>query len=497
MTEHISVEQTATSFLPGHPNLPHAAGVSAQSASENYVEALARVVFYWAYPGVDTFGRTNVWQIMAGQRGTMLGILPGGPKNHTGGLGDYMSPAQRWVVTPNYDTIYGAGFFDLSSEAVIVQTPTDVPDGHYWTIQIVDVMTNVVHQLGSASATPGGKFLMVGPEWAGEVPDGFLGLLRMPTEVGAVLPRSFATQNPEGKQRARAVLNQLGMYPFSENTEGQFDFAYDSYARNAVFPPGVTAEMIAANPSASRPDWVKPQSFWTDLESMLELVTHFGPDDAPMADQARALVALYKSNDNYRGILDRVATAAYTDLHAAANYIQAGLDVGNGWRRQPNGGLWESDWYGRAIAAVIYIFVNDYHEALYLTRGLDSDGQVLSGLEDYTVTFDADDLPPVDASRGGFWSITMYNAEIFMLANPSNGRVNLGTAYLDAGALRIIDGKLTLYLGAAVPEADDARANWLPAPDGSFCLAVRAYVPDESLIGGSYLMPDVIRVKDR
>jgi hypothetical protein len=106
----LSAEQAAQSFVPAHPDLPHAAGVAAQTGSESYVEALARVVFYWAYPGVDAFGRTNMWQIMAGQRGTMLGILPAGPKNHTGGLGDYMSPSQRWVVTPNSDTIYGAGF---------------------------------------------------------------------------------------------------------------------------------------------------------------------------------------------------------------------------------------------------------------------------------------------------------------------------------------------------------------------------------------------------
>jgi hypothetical protein len=149
----LTVEQAALSFVPAHPDLPHSAGVPAQAGSDDFIEALARVVFYWAYPGVDTYGRTNVWQIMEGERGTMLGILPGGPKNHTGGLGDYMSPAQRWVVTPNYDTIYGAGFFDLNADAVVVQTPVDVPTGHYWTIQIVDVMTNVVHQLGSASGT--------------------------------------------------------------------------------------------------------------------------------------------------------------------------------------------------------------------------------------------------------------------------------------------------------------------------------------------------------
>jgi hypothetical protein len=69
----------------GHADLPHAAGVGAQVGSESYVEALARVVFYWAYPGVDAFGRTNMWQIMAGQRGSMLGVLPAAPENQTGG----------------------------------------------------------------------------------------------------------------------------------------------------------------------------------------------------------------------------------------------------------------------------------------------------------------------------------------------------------------------------------------------------------------------------
>lgn len=485
--------QAASSFVLAHPDLPHGAGLAAKVGSEEFVEALARVVFYWAYPGVDCYGRTNMWQIMKGQRGTMLGILPAGAKNYTGGLGDYMSPAQRWVVTPNADTIYGAGFFDLSEDEVVVQTPTEVAAGHYWTIQIVDVMTNVIHQLGSASATPGGKYLLVGPDWQGEAPEGFLGVLRMPTTVGAVLPRSFATQNDDGKQRARQVLNQLGMYPLSQNPDGQFDFAYDTYATNAVFPPGVTAEMIAANPQASRPDWVKPATFWLDLGAMLDANPHFGPDDAPMADQARALVVLYETDDTFRSILDRVAVSSHVHLHATANYIQTGLDAGNGWRRQPNGGVWGSDWYGRARAAAIYIFVNDFHEALYLTRGLDSSGQVLDGAANYTITFDADDLPPVDRERGGFWSITMYDADIFMLADPGNGRVNIGTAYLDADALRVVDGKLTLHLGSTEPADADAKANWLPAPDGPFCLALRAYVPTDDLVTGTYRAPDVIR----
>lgn len=125
---------------------------------------------------------------------------------------------------------------------------------------------------------------------------------------------------------------------------------------------------------------------------------------------------------------------------------------------------------------MIYIFVNDYHEAVYLTRGTDSGGQLLNGREHYIMTFSQDALPPVDRSRGGFWSVTMYNKDIFMIADSPNGRVNLGTVNLDAGDLAFADGKLTLYLSHDEPTDPTVRANWLPAPADQFCLVIRAYV---------------------
>ena len=168
--------RTARAFAPAHPDLANAAGVPAQLANEKYVESLARIVYYWGYPAVDTFGRTSAWQLMK-EPGATMGLFPGAPKNRLGYLDDYMPPSQRKVVTPNNDTIYGAGFADLTDEAVVIQTPTEVPAGHYWTIQIVDLFTTVTHQLGSASATPGGKFLLTGPNWAGETPEGFVDVL--------------------------------------------------------------------------------------------------------------------------------------------------------------------------------------------------------------------------------------------------------------------------------------------------------------------------------
>ena len=45
------------------------------------------------------------------------------------------------------------------------------------------------------------------------------------------------------------------------------------------------------------------------------------------------------------------------------------------------------------------------------------------------------------------------------------------------------------------PPADaGARANWLPAPEGQFALILRAYVPTQPVLDGSYKLPNVERV---
>jgi hypothetical protein len=111
------------------------------------------------------------------------------------------------------------------------------------------------------------------------------------------------------------------------------------------------------------------------------------------------------------------------------------------------------------------------------------------------MTFLKDALPPVDRSRGGFWSLTMYDKDYFML-NPPNGRTNIGTVNLDANELKFAaDGSLTITISHVQPTDVDARANWLPAPDGQFALIVRAYVPVQPVLDGSYKLPNVERAR--
>ena len=47
------ISYTARAFNPAHADLPRSAGVPARLANEDYVESLARIVYYWAYPAID------------------------------------------------------------------------------------------------------------------------------------------------------------------------------------------------------------------------------------------------------------------------------------------------------------------------------------------------------------------------------------------------------------------------------------------------------------
>lgn len=481
-------------FTPAHPDLANAAGVPAQLASERYVEALAHIVYYWGYPAVDTFGRTSMWTLMKAGPGATMGLFPGAPKNTMGYLDDYMSPAQRKVVTPNNDTIYGVSFVDLGEEPIVVQTPSRVPQGHYWTIQIVDLFTTVTHQLGSASGTPGGKYLLVGPDWRGDKPEGFIDVLRSPTRVAGLFGRSFTAHADAEKEKARDVLDQIGVVALSQDRPGPRVFDCRASARNKVFPPGLDEATVRADPDMLRARPVNPLTFWDDLDKALTFNPRVSADDAPMYAQARTLLALRGVNPAWKALIDRAALAADADLLQGARYQQTGVDAGNGWQLQENGGVWGTDWYGRAQAAVIYIYVNDFHEAKYFVRGTDADGQLLQGRYTYAMTFAKGALPPVDRSRGGFWSLTMYDQDYFMLPRPANGRTNLGTVSLDADELAFgDDGTLTLYLSHAEPADAQARRNWLPAPEGQFALLVRAYVPGPEIMAGRYPLPDVRR----
>jgi hypothetical protein len=71
---------------------------------------------------------------------------------------------------------------------------------------------------------------------------------------------------------------------------------------------------------------------------------------------------------------------------------------------------------------------------------------------------------------------------------PSLNRYSLGTK--NTTLKRNDDGSLTLYAGKADP-GGERTANWLPAPDGTFSLYIRAYWGEDPVLDGSWQPPKV------
>ena len=88
-----------------------------------------------------------------------------------------------------------------------------------------------------------------------------------------------------------------------------------------------------------------------------------------------------------------------------------------------------------------------------------------------------------------FWSITLYDAEGFQVANPLNRFAVSSWMPFKYNA----DGSLDLYFQNESP-GTDKEANWLPAPKGAFNLLMRLYAPKSEALTGKWNPPPVTRV---
>ena len=74
------------------------------------------------------------------------------------------------------------------------------------------------------------------------------------------------------------------------------------------------------------------------------------------------------------------------------------------------------NWYlKRAIVAQLGLGANLPEDAVYPLNLADDTGKPLDGTNKYTLHFEKGEAPPANA----FWSVTLYDAEGFQVANPS------------------------------------------------------------------------------
>jgi hypothetical protein len=227
---------------------------------------------------------------------------------------------------------------------------------------------------------------------------------------------------------------------------------------------------------------------------MAELMKNNPPTaaDAPfVAKMSR--IGLVPGQDFEITKLDSATAAAIRrvpDLGQAK--MKAGLTsvgtVVNGWDIMLKTGVYGTHYLDRAVITAVGLGANRPEDAVYPTSLADADGKAYDGANKYVMHFNKGGLPPVR----GFWSLTMYNSQLFFVENPLS-RYTLS----QRNKLKFNpDGSVDLYLQAANP-GPEKESNWLPTPQGRFVLMLRLYWPNETtptILNGSWKPPAVEQV---
>jgi len=407
--------------------------------------------------------------------GLMGGFVPVAPLNHVCMLSDYIGPQERMVACPNQDVVYGAGSIGLDVEPVVLQVP-DFGE-RFWVYQVVDLRSDSFADIGKMYGTAPGFYLLVGPDWDGDVPAGITRVFRSSSKTGFVIPRVFLDDTPQDRQAILPLINQIDMYPLSafDGTPKQRD-----WARVARFP----ADESQGN-SGGEAQWVIPATFVDELPLVLDDASPL-PGEQALYAELRAVVEAARQNPELkRAMTDEVGKAEEDLVGPLLQFRNYGLPLPHHWTTQRNGAAFGTDYYTRTAVAKSNIFVNKPNETKYFYQDLDDAGQRLEGSSRYTVTFPAGQLPPVQ----GFWSLTLYNQHHFFSPNAIE-RYSVGTK--NKTLIANPDGSLTIYVQADAPTDPVQKANWLPAPEGeAFSLYIRAYWPQPAVTDGSWTPPPV------
>ena len=436
-----------------------------------YAKAVARMAYLWGWPMVNMLNRKTAIT-KAPHAGKLNGVLPAAPRGQVGMLADYIDPGQTFIACPNQDVVYGLGFFSLDEEPVVMQVP-DFGD-RFWVYALYDQRTDQFAEIGKPYSTKPGFYLLAGPNWKGDKPNGIEAVLRSSTALANGIPRVFMDDTPEDRKAIQPLINQIVFYPL-KNFDGKMKTVEWLKAPDI---PGPKSH------GGAETKWVVPEKYFDQFPEILAMVPPL-PGEEALYGQFRQLMDAAQKDPQLKKLLLQTAVAAEKDIIAPFHqWKHNGAPAGNGWNRSVHNAQWGVDYFNRSGTSKSNMFDNKPNETQYFYTDFDSAGAALKGSSGYEIRFEPGQEPPVN----GFWSLTLYNEHHFFHPNTLK-RYSLGTK--NKTLVRNADGSLTLYAGGKSP-GKAKEANWLPAPAGPFSLYVRAYWGKPGIIDGSW-KPPVIR----
>ncbi len=387
------------------------------------------------------------------------------------------------VVTPNSDTPYSTIWLDLRAEPMVLSVPA-VPKERYYSVQLIDGNTYNYGYIGSrATGSEPGDYLVVGPDWKGETPAGIKKVFSSTTPFALTVYRTQLF-NPEDMPNVVKVQAGYKAQPLS------------TFLKQSAPPAAPKIDFLPATSAGIK------ENFYGYLAFALQFVPPSAEDKEIRAKLARIGVESGKPFE-FKNLSPEQKGALVEGMKAGDEKVDKFLASGtkniNGWGIGSFFGdraFYSGNWLLRAGAAKAGIYGNNAEEATYPFTRTTATGETLDGSKhNYTLTFPAGQLPPVNA----FWSLTMYDGKSqLLIKNPIN-RYLINSPMLP-DMKKNAEGSLTLYIQKDNP-GTDKEANWLPAPNDLIYLVMRLYWPKTEAPSilpageGTWKPPGIVRVK--
>jgi hypothetical protein len=397
----------------------------------------------------------------------------GGPANTFNHVRAFPTAEMRAVVRPNFDTLYSSAWLDLSGGPVIVSTADT--HGRYFMLPMLDMWTDVFAAPGArTNGTGAADFAVVPPGWVGTLPQG-VQRIYAPTPHVWILGRT-QTNGPHDYPAVHDIQDGYRITLLAEwgGAPRKPVQSVDPSVDTSTEPLRQVAAMSA------------PAFFQYGAELMKLNPPHL-TDWSMLARLARIGIQGGKKFDADRVTPSALGNAAVDAQRLMRDMIQKIAPPRNGWEFNTSGiGVYGDDYLRRAVVALAGLGANLPQDAIYPLAVSDADGKPVVAEGRYQLHFPSDGLPPV----GAFWSLTLYDAEGYQVANPLN-RFAIG----DRDPLSFnADGSLDLYVQHDSPGSAQ-EANWLPAPtSGALGLTMRLYAPKPEVMNGAWSPPPLRRV---
>ncbi len=453
---------------------------------EEYAYSLGIQAYIYGFPWIYNTQLRWLWASLGGkklseEKGLQNLYAPINSFYHAPKLA---SPANQTGGSPNCDTLYSTAWLDVSHDPLVLSVPA-VTD-RYYCIEMVCMDADNFAYVGTRSTgTQAGNFLIAGPGWNGQVPEGVLD----------VLPRS----------RTTAIL-LLGRTGVNDPSQEELDCARGIQEQYILTPLSVWPNPPSPQPSkVMMPYGFKYEDTIGAWKTMNEAMTENPPGLPPGINQEQILKLFATIGVGPNQNLDEQSAATRLGLQRAAkdglvmlqNMSKARGKTVSGWTYPPTDigrAGQNSDFITRAaLQSLGGICAHDPVEGVYLNVITDGNNTPLSGQYRYTLTFQQGDFPPCDTTKHGFWSLTLYNFKYNLVPGSTHYIVN---SYYPQYQERDSSGGMTIVMQSDEPDALPQGSYWLQSPGGDdpFFLILRVYIPDPSVsVTQSWLPPPIVR----